>query len=264
MVLGERGLFICVVVALLALTGGTQASGAGSQATGMNGSSSASSEAFPSGSPISLDLSIIGTVLLGDGNDMATILDKKSGNSALYRLGETVDGAMIINIDSDSVEFEKDGRLITVWLKHDGGPGTGTQYSAAGTQPVPAHDAVLSTASNDNSGAGLFEDGSIAENHPPLEPVFIARGPGANSDEPQMDLPYFEPIVSKTGPEATDNEASERPQKELPPFEPVTNYTGPVLKNKKLSRELPQFEPATDAIGPEDSGSASSPVNEME
>lgn len=261
---GQYRFYIFIVVSVITLSNLISTTGAWSADTKLNETGLASSAFQPSFTPVRLDLSITGTVLLGDGNDMATIHDEKTGSSDLYRLGETVGGATIISINIDSVEFEKDGQIITINLKHDGGLESGKQHSvAAGTLTAIEHSSGLSPVLSENEHAGLFEDGAIAENQPLLEPIFIASGPEADGDEPQMDLPYFEPTVDRTGPEPKPELKNGKASVsiELPPFEPVTNYTGPVVEDKKLSRELPPFEAIT---GPADNGSVSSPVDQIE
>ncbi len=80
-------------------------------------------------------------------------------------------------------------------------------------------------------------EGSYAE----AAPSEILSGDRPPSIGVSEELPYFEPVLSETGPPVDENVLV----KELPRFERITNNTGPPVDENMHVEEFPHFEPIT-------------------
>ncbi|MHC4269919.1 MAG: hypothetical protein ACYSTS_15830 [Planctomycetota bacterium] len=153
-------------------------------------------------SPIQLDFRLVGTIIAGEENSYAVIMDEATGKQGMYKSGESINEAIVLKIDKESIIVEKDGRYQV--LRITGG------------------------------------------SHTEAAPSEVLSGDGLPSISLSEELPYFEPVLSESGPPVDENVDVE----ELPPFEPVTNSTGPPADSEDLYEDLPEFIPFESGSGP--------------
>ncbi len=163
---------------------------------------------------LQLDLRLAGTILT-DNNSYAIIIDETTGKQGLYRLGGSIKGAIVLKIDRERVELEKDERIQVLKL---------TRRSSINASP-------------------------LAPMIPSIKSIVNETGPvdGDFGGIPVKDLPPFELIVSETGPPVDES----IPVKDLPYFEPFANDTGPPVDPGKVYEDLPEFTPFKSERGPQ-------------
>jgi hypothetical protein len=150
-------------------------------------------KSFP---PLQLDFRLVGTIIAGEENSYAVIMDETTGKQGMYKLGESINEAKVLKIDKDSIIIEIEKRIFILRI-------TGGNYTAGGSPAIGA-----------------------LEELPYFEPVFSETGPPVDENVLVEELPHFEPVFSETGPPVDENVAVE----ELPHFEPVINSTGPPVE----------------------------------
>ncbi len=79
-------------------------------------------------SPLQLDFRLVGTIIAGEENSYAVIMDETTGKQGMYKSGESINEATVLKIDKDSIIVEKDGRTQVLRI-------TGGSYTVYG--PVP-------------------------------------------------------------------------------------------------------------------------------
>ena len=142
---------------------------------------------------VQLDFRLVGTIIAGEENSYAVIMDETTGKQGMYKLGESINEAKVLKIDKDSIIIEIEKRIFILRI-------TGGNYTAGGSPAIGA-----------------------LEELPYFEPVFSETGPPVDENVLVEELPHFEPITNTTGPPVDENV----PVEDLPHFEPITNNTGP-------------------------------------
>ena len=165
---------------------------------------------------LQLDFRLVGTIIAGEENSYAVIMDETTGKQGMYKLGESINEAKVLKIDKDSIIIEIEKRIFILRI-------TGGNYTAGGSPAIGA-----------------------LEELPYFEPVFSETGPPVDENVLVEELPHFEPVFSESGPPVDENVLVE----ELPPFEPVTNSTGPQVDPEGVYEDLPEFEPFESDSGP--------------
>ncbi len=152
--------------------------------------------------PIQLDFRLVGTIIAGDKNSYAVIMDETTGKQGMYKIGESINEATVLKIGKESIIIEKDGktRIMTI---------TGGNYTAAAPSEMLSADSPAST--------------SIPKELPYFEPVFSETGPPVDENIHVEELPHFDPITNNTGPQVDDEGTHEN----LPEFEPFESDIGP-------------------------------------
>jgi hypothetical protein len=173
---------------------------------------------------LQLDFRLVGTIIAGEENSYAVIMDETTGKQGMYKSGESINEATVLKIDKESIIVEKDGRAQVLRI-------TGGSSSCSSSEML--------------SGDGPPSIG-VSKQLPYFEPVFSKTGPPVDENALVEELPYFEPVFSETGPPVDENV----PVEELPPFEPVTNSTGPPVDPEGLYEDLPEFIPFESDSGP--------------
>ncbi len=166
--------------------------------------------------PIQLDFRLVGTIIAGEENSYAVIMDETSGKQSMYKLGESINEAKVLKIDKDSIIVEIEKRIFILRI-------TGGNYTAGGSPAIGA-----------------------SEELPYFEPVFSETGPPVDENVLVEELPHFEPVFSETGPPVEEKVAVE----ELPHFEPVINSTGPEVEPEGVYEDLSEFESFESDSGP--------------
>jgi len=169
---------------------------------------------------IQLDFRLVGTIIAGEENSYAVIMDETTGKQGMYKLGKSINEATVLKIDKESIIVEKDGRAHVLRV-------TGGSSSEMLSGDVPPSMGV-------------------SEELPYFEPVFSETGPSVDENVAVEELPPFEPVINSTGPTVDKNVLVE----DLPHFEPITNNTGPSVDSKDLHEDLPEFEPFESDSGP--------------
>ena len=146
---------------------------------------------------LQLDFRLVGTIIAGEENSYAIIMDETTGRQGMYKSGESINEATVVKIDKESIIVEKDGRAQVLRI-------TGGSASEMLRGNVPPSTGV-------------------SEKLTYFEPVFSKTGPPVDENVPVEDLPRFEPITNSTGP-LVDDEGS---REDLPEFEPFVSYMGP-------------------------------------
>ena len=153
-------------------------------------------------SPIQLDFRLVGTIIAGEENSYAVIMDETTGKQGMYKSGESINESTVIKINKDNIIFEKDGRVHV--LRITGGSHTEATFSEMLSGDVPPSIGV-------------------SEELPYFEPVFSETGPPVDENVTVEGLPPFEPVTNSTGP-PVDPEAS---YEDLPEFIPFESDSGP-------------------------------------
>ncbi len=152
--------------------------------------------------PLQLDFRLVGTIIAGEENSYAVIMDETSGKQGMYKLGESINEATVLKIDKESIIVEKDGRTQVLRI-------TGGSY----TEAVPSE--MLSGDVSPSIG--------VSGELPYFEPVFSETGPPVDENVLVEELPRFDPITNNTGP-LVDDEGS---HEDLSEFKPSISYMGP-------------------------------------
>jgi hypothetical protein len=147
---------------------------------------------------IQLDFRLVGTIIAGEENSYAVIMDETTGKQGMYKLGESINEAKVLKIDKDSIIVEIEKRIFILRI-------TGGNYTAGGSPAIGA-----------------------SEELPYFEPVFSETGPPVDENVLVEELPHFEPVFSETGPPVDDEGSYE----DLPKFEPFISYMGGGHLNK--------------------------------
>ncbi len=134
--------------------------------------------------PLQLDFRLVGTIIAGEENSYAVIMDEKTGKQGMQKLGESISEETVLKIDKESIIIEKDGTSHILKI-------TGGSY----TESAPSE--ILT-----------------GEKLPYFEPVFSETGPPVDENVPVEELPHFEPITNNTGPQVDDEGSHE----DLPEF----------------------------------------------
>jgi hypothetical protein len=150
---------------------------------------------------LQLDFRLVGTIIAGEENSYAVIMDETTGKQGMYKSGESINEAVVLKIDKESIIVEKGGRAHI--LRITGGSSSGS-FSEMLSGDVPPSIGV-------------------SEELPYFEPVFSETGPPVDENVLVEELPYFEPVFSETGP-PVDHEGS---HEDLPEFEPFISYIRP-------------------------------------
>ncbi len=150
---------------------------------------------------IQLDFRLVGTIIAGEENSYAVIMDETTGKQGMYKSGESINEATVLKIDKDSIIVEKDGRAHVLRI-------TGGRYTEAAPSEMLGGDVPPSIG--------------VSEELPYFEPVFSETGPSVDENVLVEELPHFEPITYNTGPQVDDEGFHE----DLPEFEPSISYMG--------------------------------------
>ena len=59
---------------------------------------------------LQLDFRLVGTIIAGEENSYAVIMDETTGRQGMYKLGESINEATVVQIDKENIIVEKDGR----------------------------------------------------------------------------------------------------------------------------------------------------------
>ena len=62
-------------------------------------------------SPLQLGFRLVGTIIAGEKNSYAVIMDETSGKQGMYKSGESIYEATVLKIYKESIIVEKDGRV---------------------------------------------------------------------------------------------------------------------------------------------------------
>jgi hypothetical protein len=151
--------------------------------------------------PLQLDFRLVGTIIAGEENSYAVIMDETTGKQGMYKLGASINEATVLKIDKESIIVEKDGRAQVLRI-------TGGSYTEAAPSEMLSGDAPPSIG--------------VSEELPYFEPVFSETGPLVGENVSVKELPHFEPITNNTGP-LVDDEGS---HEDMPEFEPSISYMG--------------------------------------
>jgi hypothetical protein len=146
--------------------------------------------------PIQLGFRLVGTIIAGEENSYAVIMDETTGTQGMYKSGESINEVTVLKIDKESIIVEKDGRAQVLRI-------TGGSSSEMLSGDVPPSIGV-------------------SEELPYFEPVFSETGPPVDENVLVEELPHFEPVFSETGPPVDDEGSYE----DLPEFEPSISYIG--------------------------------------
>ena len=152
--------------------------------------------------PLQLDFRLVGTIIAGEENSYAVIMDETSGKQGMYKLGESINEVTVLKIDKESIIVEKDGRAQVLRI-------TGGSYTEAAPSEMLSGDVSPS----------IGVSGELSY----FEPVFSETGPPVDENVPVEELPRFEPITNNTGPQVDDEGSHE----DLPEFESSISYMGP-------------------------------------
>ena len=153
-------------------------------------------------SPLQLDFRLVGTIIAGEENSYAVIMDETTGKQGMYKLGASINNEVtVLKIDKESIIIEKDGKAHILRI-------TGGSYTEAAPSKI--------LTGNVPSSIG------ISEELPYFEPVFSETGPPVDENVLVKELPHFEPITNNTGPTVDDDGVHE----DLPEFESFVGYIG--------------------------------------
>jgi hypothetical protein len=194
--------------------------------------------------PLQLDLRLAGIAHVDGESSWAVIVDNETGDEKIYRLGESIKGAEIVEIASGSsclvnatVVLEKDGRKQFLSLKGDGHTDGGpTETLSVGGTPATEEPVDITIFKKVISEKEDLED----DGPPEIE------GGGLPPMGMPVELPPFNQDFSETGPIPGEG----TPVKELPAFEPITNTTGPPVPSGYEHKKLPEFTPVVIEGGP--------------
>jgi hypothetical protein len=142
---------------------------------------------------IQLDFRLVGTIIAGEENSYAVIMDETTGKQGMYKLGESINEAKVLKIDKDSIIVEIEKRIFILRI-------TGGNYTADGSPAIGA-----------------------SEELPFFEPVFSETGPPVHENVAVEELPPFEPVTNSTGPPVDPEGLYE----DLPEFIPFESDSGP-------------------------------------
>ena len=142
---------------------------------------------------LQLDFRLVGTIIAGEENSYAVIMDETTGKQGMYKLGESINKATVLKIDKESIIVEKGGRAQVLRI-------TGGNYTVEGPPTI-----------------------GVSEEFPFFEPVFSETGPPVDENVPVEELPPFEPVTNSTGPPADPEGLHE----DFPGFIPIVNDSGP-------------------------------------
>ncbi|GAX60862.1 glutamate synthase domain 2 [Candidatus Scalindua japonica] len=148
---------------------------------------------------LELDFRLVGTIIAGEENSYAVIMDETTSKQGTYKLGESINEATVLKIDKESITVEKDGTAQVLRI-------TGGSYTEAASSELLSGDVPPSIG--------------VSKDLPYFEPVFSMTGPPVDENIAVEELPYFEPITNNTGPSFDDEEIYE----DLPGFEPFVSY----------------------------------------
>jgi hypothetical protein len=151
---------------------------------------------------LQLDFRLVGTIIAGEENSYAVIMDETTGKQGMYKLGESINEATVLKINKESIIVEKDGSAQVLRI-------TGGSYTEAAPSEMMSGDVPPSIG--------------VSEELPYFEPVFSETGPPVDENVSGEELPNFEPITNNTGPPVDDGDFHE----DLPEFIPSISYMGP-------------------------------------
>ena len=188
-----------------------------------------STEGFPEASPLPgivtpLGLRLAGTLIEVGKNARAILIELDTGRQGLYREGDSIIGATVRKIGTDSVVLEKNGAFQVLRI-------TDSEFN----NPVA------------DSAVGRPPAGEISARFPNIDPLESAEEPPVNTDVEVKELPYFQPFTNSTGPPVGTNVGVS----ELPFFQPIVNSTGPPVDPGGDYEDLPEFTPQSSENGPE-------------
>jgi hypothetical protein len=149
-----------------------------------------------------LDFRLVGTIIAGEENSYAIIMDETTGKQGMYKSGESINEATVIRIDKDSIIVEKDRSAHVLRI-------TGGSYTESAPSEMLGGDVPPSIG--------------VSEELPYFEPVYSDTGPPVDENVPVEELQHFEPVFSDTGPPVDDENLHE----DLPEFEPFVSYMNP-------------------------------------
>ena len=153
--------------------------------------------------PLQLDFGLVGTIIAGEQNSYAVIMDETTGKQGMYKLGESINEATVLKIDKESIIVEKDGTAHILRM-------AGGSYTEAAPSEMLSEDVPPSIG--------------VSEELPYFEPVYSETGPPVDENVSVKELPHFEPITNNTGPQVDDGGFHE----DLPEFKPtIISYMGP-------------------------------------
>ena len=150
---------------------------------------------------LQLDFRLVGTIIAGEQNSYAVIMDETTGKQGMYKSGESINEATVLKIDKESIIVEKDGRAQV--LRITGGSFSGSSSEMLNGEVPPSI--------------------GVSKQLPYFKPVFSETGPPVDENVLVEELPHFEPITNNTGPQVDDEGLHE----DLPEFEPSISYMGP-------------------------------------
>ncbi|MCR4290995.1 MAG: hypothetical protein NUV86_12140 [Candidatus Scalindua sp.] len=153
-------------------------------------------------STLELTWRLAGTVMAGNENAYALIVEETTGKQNLYSVGESIKGAEILKIDKDSVVIEREGKFFVLRVGC-----------------VANSENSLSETHTENGS--LFT--CVSEELPFFEPVFNKTGPPVDENVLVEKLPPFVPITNSTGPPIDPDLLN----KDLPEFVPMDSDSGP-------------------------------------
>ena len=130
---------------------------------------------------LQLDFRLVGTIIAGDENSYAVIMDEATGKQGMYKLGASINEATVLKIDKESIIVEKDGRTQVLRI-------TGGSYTEAAPSEMMSGEVPPSIG--------------VSEELPYFEPVFSETGPPVDKNMHVEELPHFDPITNITGPPA--------------------------------------------------------------
>ncbi len=151
--------------------------------------------------PLLLDFGLVGTIIAGEQNSYAVIMDETTGKQSMYKLGESINEATVLKIDKESIIVEKDGRAQVLRM--------GSSYTEAAPSEMLSGDGPPSIGVSD----GL----------PYFEPVYSETGPLVDENVSVKELPHFEPVTNSAGPPVDPEGLYE----DLPEFIPFASDSGP-------------------------------------
>jgi hypothetical protein len=153
-------------------------------------------------SPIQLDFRLAGTIIAGEENSYAIIMDETTGKQCTYKSGESINEATVLKINKESIIVGKDGSAHVLRI-------TGGSYTEAAPSEMLSGDVPPSIG--------------VSEELPYFEPVFSETGPPVDENVDVEELPHFEPVTNNTGPPLD----SEGLYEDLPEFIPFESDSGP-------------------------------------
>ncbi len=151
---------------------------------------------------LQLDFRLVGTIIAGEENSYAVILDETTGKQGMYKFGASINEATVLKIDKESIIVEKDGRAHILRI-------TEGSYTEAAPSDILSGDRPPSIG--------------VSEELPYFEPVFSETGPPVDENVLVKELPHFEPITNNTGPPVDDEDFHE----DFPGFIPFESDSGP-------------------------------------